>query len=101
MPSEGGDLSKICLSRQGDAGSGVNALQGALKFCYGKNIAIDGQFGPATRSALVQVQSSIGTTADGIYGPDTMSRMYFPTYYGGGCYYKGSQYDKYGWWPGP
>lgn len=101
LPSEGTELSKVCLSRQGDAGSGVSALQRAMKACYGQNIATDGQFGPATRNALLNVQRRLGVTADGIYGPETGNRMYFPTNYSGGCNYKGAQYDKYGWWPGP
>lgn len=101
LPSEGGALSKICLSRRGDAGSGVSALQRAIKACYGLTIQVDGQFGSGTRSALMNVQRRIGAYPDGIYGPETMNRMYFPVNGSGQCSYTGASYDRYGWWPGP
>lgn len=66
-----------CLLRSGDSNSGVTALQDALHFCFGKSITIDGIFGTQTRGALIAVQDEIGTDPDGIYGPDTASKMLF------------------------
>jgi peptidoglycan hydrolase-like protein with peptidoglycan-binding domain len=40
----------------------------ALNKCYGKSLAVDGQFGPKTRQALTQAQQSHGqTTGLGTY----------------------------------
>jgi len=69
--------SKNCTLRSGNVSSAVTVLQQSLVSCHGKSIAVDGQFGPATRTALIQVQSSLGLTADGIYGPQTYSKMKF------------------------
>ncbi|WP_181155901.1 MULTISPECIES: peptidoglycan-binding protein [unclassified Microbacterium] len=69
--------SKSCTLRSGNKNDGVAWLQVALNSCYGKNLATDGDFGPATRNALIQVQQAIGVVADGIYGPNTQSRMKF------------------------
>ncbi|MEH1016068.1 D-Ala-D-Ala carboxypeptidase family metallohydrolase [Micromonospora sp. CPCC 206060] len=43
---------------------------------YGARIAIDGAFGPATRSALIRFQQAYGLSADGIAGPQTFSKLY-------------------------
>ena len=59
------------LTQSSSPSYGARALQDALIDCYGKRIARDGYFGPATRTALIQVQRAIGTAADGIYGPNT------------------------------
>lgn len=56
----------------------VSPLQSALRECYGKNITVDGEFGPATLAALVQVQWTIGVTADGVWGPNTRDHMLWP-----------------------
>lgn len=67
--------SKKCVPGRGNYGNGVLALQQSLKYCYGKNIALDRDFGPATRTALIQVQRAVGATADGVYGPETNRKM--------------------------
>ncbi|MFF3025918.1 peptidoglycan-binding protein [Microbacterium sp. NPDC057944] len=69
--------SKNCTLRAGNVSSAVRELQNSLVACHGKNITVDGDFGPATRTALAQVQSSLGLVADGIYGPQTYSKMKF------------------------
>ncbi|MDG4797650.1 peptidoglycan-binding domain-containing protein [Micromonospora sp. WMMD1082] len=60
---------------QGSVSSAVRALQTTLSFCYGKNIAVDGDFGPATRQALIEVQRSSRIAADGVYGPQTRDAL--------------------------
>lgn len=59
--------------RLGSAGDDVRALQNALnRYLSGRQrplIAVDGQFGPATRTALVSYQASRGLADDGICGP--------------------------------
>ncbi|WP_423791085.1 D-Ala-D-Ala carboxypeptidase family metallohydrolase [Micromonospora cathayae] len=43
---------------------------------YGATIAIDGAFGPATRSALIRFQQAYGLSADGVAGPQTFNQLY-------------------------
>ncbi|MGY4643964.1 peptidoglycan-binding domain-containing protein [Cellulomonas sp. URHB0016] len=69
-----------CYLAQGNVGNGVKALQTALKYCHGYSLGgagVDGNFGPATKTALVSFQRSKGLSADGIYGPNTMQAMKF------------------------
>ncbi|WP_435749168.1 peptidoglycan-binding domain-containing protein [Microbacterium sp. PMB16] len=73
VPTYGG--SKSCTLRSGNRSGAVSTLQNSLNSCHGKSITVDGDFGPATRTALIQVQASLGLTADGIYGPNTLSNM--------------------------
>lgn len=55
--------------RKGMKGKDVEALQDAL------NINSDGDFGPATESALIEWQSENGLTPDGIAGPKTLTKL--------------------------
>jgi murein L,D-transpeptidase YcbB/YkuD len=64
-----------CHLVQGNYGSGVYQLQFSMRYCYGENIALDGDFGPETRSALIRTQRKAGTPADGEYGPNTRRAM--------------------------
>lgn len=59
-------------------GSGVYAMQMSHCHCHGQNIAVDGYFGPGTEQALKNVQSALRITRDGIFGPQTSSRMAWP-----------------------
>src|SRR5258708_11899455 len=43
--------------QQGSTGQGVVALQHSLRFVYGFNIAVDGQFGPQTAAAVRSFQA--------------------------------------------
>lgn len=53
----------------GSRGSAVRALQKRL------GVAVDGQFGPVTRRAVVALQRSRGLAADGIVGPRTWQAL--------------------------
>lgn len=59
----------------------VNAVRGgqnlAVPATGSGNLSVDGDFGPRTEAALKGVQSTIGTAADGGYGPNTRDRMRF------------------------
>ena len=73
-----------CYLIQGNGGSGVSALQMALRDCNDHaGIAVDGSFGPATKSAVVTFQSNRarldGLTVDGVYGVNTRNVMAFPS----------------------
>jgi hypothetical protein len=72
-----------CELRQGNSGDGVYKLQDALNRCYGHNLAVDGAYGPATRAAVVNVQTRLRIGADGIYGPNTRAAMTWPKYLNG------------------
>ncbi|MGX2993202.1 peptidoglycan-binding domain-containing protein [Streptomyces sp. JNUCC 64] len=68
--------SNFCVLRQGATGGGVEALQTTLHYCYGAtNLAVDGQFGPATAAALKNAQRIANVTADGVYGPNTRDAL--------------------------
>ena len=61
---------------------GTYQLQRTLNSCYysrvnviGAMLAVDGNFGPRTKAALVKVQQYHRITADGIYGPQTASTI--------------------------
>lgn len=57
--------------RRGDKNDAVKSLQGALKARAGQPVAFDGDFGPATETAVKNVQRYVGLTADGIVGANT------------------------------
>jgi zinc D-Ala-D-Ala carboxypeptidase len=63
---------------QGASGSDVLQLQIRVAGYpgYGSVLALDGQFGPATKAAVVRFQQAYGLTADGIAGPQTYSKIY-------------------------
>ena len=61
--------------KEGSAGIGVKCVQSAVNNSLiqaGKpGIAIDGDFGPATKSGVLYYQSAVGVAQDGIVGPLT------------------------------
>ncbi|MFJ4849343.1 MULTISPECIES: peptidoglycan-binding protein [unclassified Streptomyces] len=67
--------SSTCFLEQGDNSEAVRALQYSMNRCYGKALTLDGDFGPATRSALISVQKAIGAAQDGGYGTETRGKM--------------------------
>jgi peptidoglycan hydrolase-like protein with peptidoglycan-binding domain len=61
--------------KPGDTGAQVRALQRALKslgYPVGK---IDGQYGPATKTAVAAFQHAAGLTEDGVVGPKTLNAL--------------------------
>jgi putative chitinase len=71
-PSED-SMSPLQLGASGDA---VTALQQALFNAGFSPGAIDGNFGPATRAAVLAFQSSEKLVADGVVGPDTAIKLH-------------------------
>lgn len=63
---------------QGASGEDVRQLQIRVAGYpgYGAVLALDGAFGPATRSAVIRFQQAYGLTADGIAGPQTYNQIY-------------------------
>lgn len=86
LDSEGIRLEEVTkqfpeVLREGDSGTGVLSLQYYLSFlaAYYNTIpavTIDGTFGPATRAAVVDLQTTFGLAPDGIVGPETWETMY-------------------------
>jgi hypothetical protein len=79
-----------CSLVQGSTGEGVRELQQNLNYCYGDVIGApleqDGQFGPLTKAALVEVQRFHRIEANGQYGPQTARTIEHPKFTGwGGC----------------
>ncbi|GHJ37462.1 hypothetical protein Sm713_30710 [Streptomyces sp. TS71-3] len=66
--------SLITYVSQGDTGAAVKAVQAELNE-HGASLEVDGDFGPATRAAVVSFQSGAGLTADGIVGPNTWQAL--------------------------
>ncbi len=71
--STSGSTSQPIL-RLGSSGSSVRTLQQAL-VNKGYSLSVDGVFGPATQSAVMSFQRSVGITVDGIVGPATWSKL--------------------------
>jgi len=59
----------------GSTGQGVVALQHSLRFVFGYNIAVDGDFGPQTRAAVRDFQFHHGLVVDGIVGTRTWNAI--------------------------
>ena len=86
LDSEGIRLEEVSkqfpeVLREGDSGSGVLSLQYYLSFlaAYYNTIpavTIDGSFGPATRAAVTDLQTTFGLVPDGIVGTETWETMY-------------------------
>jgi hypothetical protein len=59
----------------GMSGWDVATLQIALDDADAADLAVDGEFGAATQTAVKVVQSKLNATPDGIAGPETMSKV--------------------------
>lgn len=64
---------------QGASGSAVLDLQSLLT-ADGFRCSLDGRFGPATRSAVQDLQRSRGLSADGVVGPRTWQAVFSQNY---------------------
>lgn len=60
--------------REGDEGVVVKELQRKLNE-HGARLYIDGEFGPATKRALVAFQRANNLEADGVVGPNTANKL--------------------------
>jgi peptidoglycan hydrolase-like protein with peptidoglycan-binding domain len=74
-----------CQLAYSNDSNAVLELQKALNMCYGYDLSEDGDFGSLTQSAVEGMQSRIGVSVDGIYGPQTRTAMEFPPTEGPGC----------------
>jgi hypothetical protein len=75
----GTSASAACEMRPGQGDEeAVAVLQTALAQCNGQTVAVDGQYGPQTTSAVEAVQRQAGVAGDGEYGPDTFQAMRWP-----------------------
>lgn len=61
--------------RQGDNNNAVRALQRQLNLKRAAGLSVDGSFGPATRTAVVDFQRHAGITDDGEVGPITWRNL--------------------------
>ncbi|MBU7597888.1 peptidoglycan-binding protein [Streptomyces sp. P38-E01] len=63
---------------EGSSGEAVRQLQIRVAGYpgHGGDIAIDGQYGPATKAAVQRFQSAYGLGADGVAGPQTFNKIY-------------------------
>ncbi|MFC7484925.1 peptidoglycan-binding protein [Luedemannella flava] len=69
LPSSDGML------RRGSTGTAVRTLQTNLNKVMKSGLTVDGQFGPATETALKAFQTRYKLEVDGIYGPKTAAMM--------------------------
>lgn len=73
MP-ESSALEDDVILRIGSTGLSVSELQQNLRR-LGFHLFVDGDYGPATKAAVMAFQSQQGLTADGIAGPQTQGRV--------------------------
>jgi peptidoglycan hydrolase-like protein with peptidoglycan-binding domain len=61
--------------REGDHGDAVRRAQRALRRTPDTALVVDGQFGPATKTAVTEFQQGSGLTVDGVVGPQTWNAL--------------------------
>ena len=64
-----------CELGVGNDNPGVGVLQRNLNSCHGAHLALDDDYGQATKAAVVAAQRAAHITADGIYGPQTRDHI--------------------------
>lgn len=63
------------LLKLGSRGAAVRTLQQGLNTVLKKDLAVDGVYGPRTRSATVQLQRVYDLAPDGLVGPRTRAKL--------------------------
>lgn len=63
------------MIKSGSRGAQVRTLQRLLNAILKAGLDVDGDFGPATKTALVAYQSARGLEVDGICGPASWKRL--------------------------
>lgn len=61
--------------QSGSTGADVERLQSALTAALGQTIAIDGDFGSGTKTAVKSYQTAAGLSSDGVVGPLTWTAL--------------------------
>ena len=61
--------------RKGDRGTNVKTLQNNLNAAINAKLTVDGVCGDKTVSAIKKFQTKNGVKSDGVYGPNTRSKM--------------------------
>jgi len=61
----------VTTVRRGSVGSPVKRLQALLAANFGQTVTVDGNYGPQTSAAVLNVQRFFGLVADDICGPKT------------------------------
>lgn len=63
------------MLRRGSKGAAVKTLQQNLNTVMKSKLVVDGDFGPATESAVKAFQKKYGLSSDGVYGPASAAMM--------------------------
>ncbi len=66
----------MSIAQESQSLPAVKAIQAALRYVWGYEIAIDGIYGPVTEGAVKAFQRSRQITQDGICGPETFPLLY-------------------------
>ncbi|MBA0053781.1 DUF882 domain-containing protein [Streptomyces sp. AJS327] len=79
-PSEAHAYSWSGTLREGSKGADVRELQirvagWAADSAKRTHVAVDGEFGPGTKAAVIRFQRAYGLSADGVVGPDTQRKL--------------------------
>jgi hypothetical protein len=78
VPSTGaGNLT--CVLGQGNTGAGVKQLQRTINYCY-TPVAMDADYGPQTANGVRVIQRTEGVAVDGVWGPQTRSVTFFAVF---------------------
>lgn len=62
---------EVTTVRRGSTGPAVKRLQALLVANFGQKVTVDGNYGPQTSTAVLNVQRFFGLTADDVVGPKT------------------------------
>ncbi|WND20601.1 peptidoglycan-binding domain-containing protein [Streptomyces violaceus] len=86
----GSGYGTLCTVSPGASGVEVRMIQDALVKCYGRSITVDGEFGPATKTALKYAQGVEDIGVDGYYGDKTRLNLKWPRRYSTNSVYTGT-----------